>query len=227
MLNTYYLLLPELYGETSCTANAHLLSHLIKYVRLWGPLWTHSAFGFESKNGKLKHLFHSKSEIVDQLLFNVDICHTLQQVKTKLVDIESDRTLEYINSNFSVRSNMTLLENHTYIVGKHSYTDLTSEQSATLQCSSPGGGRAEVFYRLFKDEILYYSTSYGASGKRENTYCCYLNEASETLCFGQIELFISSPKVVALVRQIKDTGTTMLNMGGNPCRVELNIIQNC
>ena len=39
----------ELYGDRSCTAKAHLLTHLVKYVQLWGPLWTHSAFGFESK----------------------------------------------------------------------------------------------------------------------------------------------------------------------------------
>ena len=58
MLHDFCILLPELYGESSCTANAHLLSHLAKYVRLWGLLWTHSAFGFENKNGQLKHLFH-------------------------------------------------------------------------------------------------------------------------------------------------------------------------
>lgn len=43
MLIDFCDLMPELYGMASCTANAHLLSHLAKYVRLWGPLWTHSA----------------------------------------------------------------------------------------------------------------------------------------------------------------------------------------
>ena len=59
MLCDFVALLPELYGEKSCTANAHSLTHLTKYVRHWGPLWTHSAFGFESKNGHLKHLFQT------------------------------------------------------------------------------------------------------------------------------------------------------------------------
>ncbi len=71
MLNDFIALLPELYGEKSCTANAHLLGHLPKYVNLWGPLWTHSAFGFESYNGHLKYLFHSRSVIVDQLVSNL------------------------------------------------------------------------------------------------------------------------------------------------------------
>ena len=34
MLLDFCKLLPELYGEDSCTANAHLLLHLTKYVRL-------------------------------------------------------------------------------------------------------------------------------------------------------------------------------------------------
>jgi hypothetical protein len=40
MLRDFCNLLPELYGQESCTANAHLLFHLTKYVCLWGPLWT-------------------------------------------------------------------------------------------------------------------------------------------------------------------------------------------
>ena len=73
MLRDFCKLLPELYGKESCTANAHLLFHLTKYVRLWGPLWTHSPFGFENKNGHLKRFIHRRGNIVPQLLFNVDV----------------------------------------------------------------------------------------------------------------------------------------------------------
>ena len=48
MLTVFYELLP---GVTSCPLNSHLPVHLADYVRLWGPLSTHSAFGFESMNG--------------------------------------------------------------------------------------------------------------------------------------------------------------------------------
>jgi len=80
MLKDFYLLVPELYGESACTHNVHLLSHLCKYVHLWGPLWTHSLFGYESKNGLVKHLFYGKTSIFQQLLFNLDACLTLQLV---------------------------------------------------------------------------------------------------------------------------------------------------
>ena len=78
ILINFCVLLPELYGESSYTANAHLLLHLAKYVRLWGPLWTHSSFGFENINGQLKHLFHGRSQILNRLIFNIDVCYTLQ-----------------------------------------------------------------------------------------------------------------------------------------------------
>jgi len=77
MLADFYSLLPELYGECSCTANAHL-SHLAKYVRLLGPLWTNSSFGYDSKNGHIKQFIH-KSD-VRQLLFNIDVSITLQHI---------------------------------------------------------------------------------------------------------------------------------------------------
>ena len=106
--------MPELYGEKSCTANVHSLTHLPKYVRLWGPLWTHSAFGFESKNGHLKHLFHARSNIIDQLICNVDILQlTLQLLHPILEQKESPETLNYLNK-IAPRRHMQQVKEHTY-----------------------------------------------------------------------------------------------------------------
>ena len=98
------LLLPELYGQSSCTANAHQLLHLAKYVRLWGPLWTHSLFDYANKNGHLKNLFHGKPQVVDQLIFNIDVGYALQLINSSLGSPE--------------RSNMTNISSNTYIVGR-------------------------------------------------------------------------------------------------------------
>ena len=90
MLQDFITMLPELYGGKSCTANAHLLSHVS-----WGPLWTHSAFGFENYNGYLKYLFHSRGKIVDQLVFNIDVQQTLQLLQPCLLKYESTEVLEF------------------------------------------------------------------------------------------------------------------------------------
>ena len=73
MLNLFCSFLPELYGDRFCTANAHALTHMAMYVRLWGPLWTQSAFGFESINGHLRKVIHGISHVIDQMGFSVDV----------------------------------------------------------------------------------------------------------------------------------------------------------
>lgn len=96
MLHDFYVLLPELYGNRCCTANAHL-SHLSKYVRLWGPLWTHSSFGYENKNGHIKNFIHNHSDIVQQLLFNVDVNVTLQLLYPLLAANEGEDTMAFLS----------------------------------------------------------------------------------------------------------------------------------
>ena len=139
MLGDFCKLLPELYGDESCTSNAHLLLHLPKYVRLWGPLWTHSAFGFESKNGQFKRFFPCRGNIVPQLTFNMDVAYTLQLVHHKLTQIESRETTAFLDqsSRFSQRTNMTKIREHTYVVGPCNIKTPTHEQSMALGGSGP------------------------------------------------------------------------------------------
>ena len=47
--------------------NAHLFQHLTMYVELYGPLWTHSCFYFESLNGQLTRLQHGTHDILLQV----------------------------------------------------------------------------------------------------------------------------------------------------------------
>lgn len=56
MLTEFVCGMQELYTKTSMTYNVHLLTHLPKSVKEWGPLWAHSAFAYESANGFLLKL---------------------------------------------------------------------------------------------------------------------------------------------------------------------------
>lgn len=224
MLRDFYVLLPDLYGESSCTANAHLLSHLCKYVRLWGPLWTHSAFGYESKNGQLKHLFHGKSDVINQLLFNVDVRHTLQLVHHRLEQCETERTMVFIDrvSHVAPRTNMTQIAPHSYIVGQFQMSTPTAEQTEALGHVNA----VQAFTRLFKDGILYYSTSYtkGSGGKRNNMICSFRG-TDDTVHFGQIELFVKTPEPSALLREFRPLAVSLLEKAGPPCRTSLVVYQ--
>ena len=221
MLIDFCKMLPELYGEASCTANAHLLNHLTKYVRLWGPLWTHSAFGFESKNGHLKHLFHGKSDILNQLIFNVNVQNSLQNMHREIFKNESDKTISYISNltNKAPRSTMTAIGDHMYAIGQRKVSVTTSEQSAVLSFY----GNIEIFYRLMKDGILYYCTGYAKAlnSKRDNTYCLYLT--NDSYAFGRIQLFVLTTSPYAIVKKLERLDQSIMNQAGHPCRPSLHI----
>lgn len=56
-----------LVGENSQTHNHHLLRHLTYFVRLFGPLWVYSCFGFEALNGFLNTMIHGTQHISNQV----------------------------------------------------------------------------------------------------------------------------------------------------------------
>lgn len=112
MLKDYYNLLPELYGDNSCTLNAHSLTHLTTYVRLWGPLWTQSLFGFESYNGHFTSMIHSKYRVAEQLSFSIDVNQTMGYLADRLIQFENEQTLYFLGSlstKVTRRKNMVLI----------------------------------------------------------------------------------------------------------------------
>ena len=49
----------SLYSADIIKINLHQLTHLINFdIKLWGPLWTHSAFPYESMNGIFVSFIH-------------------------------------------------------------------------------------------------------------------------------------------------------------------------
>ena len=217
MLIDFYLLMPELYGDSSCTHNVHLLSHLGKYVRLWGPLWTHSTFGFESNNGSLKKFFHGRYHIHKQLIFNLNIFITLQLLHPQLAnDLELATFFNHMQRK-ELRSNMVILFDHTYRVGPCHLSEPTSEQKEILQLGDCEN--ISVFYRLFKDGIMFYATLYKEGLKRNNTICVF--KENDTIQVGEIVMFIMLSYPVALVNKFHQNAESLFNKAGPPCRPSL------
>ena len=69
---------------------------MVNFVRLWGPLWTHSAFRFESMNGHITGMIHSRYNIAKQLLFSIDVATTMSVLADKLKSVEDEETLSYL-----------------------------------------------------------------------------------------------------------------------------------
>jgi len=210
-----YKLLPELYGENSCTHCAHLLFHLTKFVCLWGPLFTHSTFDFEHKHGQLKHLFHGKTQIINQLLFNVDVSITLQLLYPQLLEIEDDDVISFLTKNRRSLSNMTSI---TYVVGKVKQEKLSPERSRVIR-----RGSARLFSRLYKNGILYYATEYskGCTWKRDNSICAFIGNNDGEIYFGRIDAFLLDPYPLALLHCYETSSESLMKISGHCCRAVL------
>lgn len=81
-LNEFTVEFEEIYGSANFVMNIHLLRHMVGAVRNIGPLWTQSAFCFESYNGVLKNSISGNTDVLLQAstkyilrktLFNKDV----------------------------------------------------------------------------------------------------------------------------------------------------------
>lgn len=215
MLTAYYELFPELYGKINCTLNSHLLIHLPKYVRLWGPLWTHSAFGFESVNGFITSMIHSKFKLGDQLLYSLDVSDTLAVLTSRLKEVESEETLEFLNMKASHHRNMSQLFPGTYSVGNFASSLSQQESQLLVQVFGNQSLEERSFYRLYHNDTLYHSTQYGKKdGKRNSTICCYKEKGVQK--FGVIRKFVSCSQSinVALITPFKTADISLLKRLG-------------
>ena len=57
-------------GLKHCKINIHLLSHIPLFVKQFGPLWIHSAFGFEDFIGYLVKKSHGTHDVDHQVILS-------------------------------------------------------------------------------------------------------------------------------------------------------------
>ena len=71
----------NLYQEWYKTLNVLQLPHLVDNVRGLGPLYTHSCFSFENKNGFILRLIHGTQFIDSQILTPLSFTQKLPELK--------------------------------------------------------------------------------------------------------------------------------------------------
>lgn len=69
-LNEFVDSFEDLYGSSNVTLNLHLLRHMPMAVKNLGPLWSQSAYGFETNNGVVLKSNTSKQNILHEIGWN-------------------------------------------------------------------------------------------------------------------------------------------------------------
>ena len=118
MLVTFHDTVGDLYSPSMYTANMHSLVHTVPLVRLWGPLWAHSMFGFENLNGYLGGFHHGTRRKVSQISFGLELLQSLPSKLQELCEEESETTKRYLKQLLNKkRPNMQEIGDHCYAVG--------------------------------------------------------------------------------------------------------------
>ena len=188
MLCTFYQAGGDLYTMSIYTANMHSLQHMVPLVKLWGPLWCYSMFGFENVNGIIGTTFHDTRKIIHQMCFNIQLRQTLPLKLQELKEGESFETRQYLDKILSkAKSNMSEIGPHCYAVGKLSPYHLTNEEQRVVALSgiALSSSLVQKFERLFVNGITFHSDEYVRSATANNKICSFQSDG--TLGYGKIK----------------------------------------
>lgn len=205
-----------LYGKRYETANVHLLVHLADSVRALGPLWTHSCFHFEDKNGYLLRLIHGTQNIPMQMINAVKLVQSLpsvaQTVKPKLAiaDFYARMSNDYT---FCSESNKISKE---MLIGAWTHHQLEGNHLSALQkyAGHPiQNNLVRAFNRAQVGKVQLTSRNYNKGIRRNNFTVMFWN--GEEKKYGQVEFFLTSEELghnskLAIVTEFESAGFHLL-----------------
>lgn len=171
LLQKFVARVERLYKKESCmTYNVHQLLHLQKAAEQMGPLWAHSAFVFESGNGRIVKSVTAAKGVPMQIVERVVVLQELRQVLSCIPLHEATKKLCQDMLGFKR-------------VEKYWYTDgacmpgsptavgrLTSEEEAALQVAGiPLPATVLEYKRFVLDKMVYNSDQYSRTKKSDSS----------------------------------------------------------
>ena len=184
MLRLFVRDIGALYGDKHYTYNMHMLTHLVLYVRRWGPLWSTSAFLFESFNGVLSKMIHGSKNEGKELVNQIFLAQAVQMLR----NVVNEGTYE---------SSIGGIKIH----GRHlSARCLTPVESLCLKDFDTRSVR--FFGRVSVGRELYSSEEYEKDKKRNNSWVECVHGGRKH--FGRINVFCTlENRVLCFVSVLK------------------------
>lgn len=184
-----------LYEKCFMTLNIHQLVHLADSVRALGPLYTHSCFSFEDKNGFLLKMIQGTQNIDSQIVTGVSFVQKIPELKQRFLEntVEGSKLEKLLNAieypNLLIRGEM--IERGVYILGGVKLRDLLEDEYTKL-CDFLGYAPVNEKFRTFKRidffNYIIYGLHYKRMTKRDNSTVMYMD--GNDVCFGRVRFFL-------------------------------------
>lgn len=160
------------YGSAAMTFNLHSLTRLPKSVSVWGPLWTHSCFPFESFNWRIKQQLQGYRGIITQTMHQFLILQNLPH----WIDIYSTSPIPSDFSNVmlnerKVEDRITANFGDVFVLSIGKLCDLSAHETDALQRTGyyvRGHHEVQEFKRMYKNGMSFYTITYRAHSIHRN-----------------------------------------------------------
>ena len=199
-----------LYDECYMTLNVHQLLHLADSVRDLGPLYTHSCFSFEDKNGFVLKTIRGTQNIDSQIVTGISFVQKLPELKDKCIVYGSfEESICAAIENPNVLKRRDQLSENVYILGavtNKKLGEIDFDALVAFQHAVPYSVSFPSFNRLEFQEQLIYGAEYSRMIKRDNSAIVFRNNENK-IEFGRVRFFcqISNGdecQVVAFVNEL-------------------------
>lgn len=181
----------EFNGPHNVTMNLHLLRHIPESVRNSGPLWSNSAFSFESNNGELIRSNKAKINIlhtmawkyalkptIDECIDVVNIDENIQLKEECFIKFSPSEKLTLESSNFR-----NLNEISTYKILKIRSVKFSSLAAKELQTADFFVELDIIKSKMFQPETL---IADGADAIRNGFYNTFDSAKLDVMCFAHV-----------------------------------------
>lgn len=160
-------------------------------VRDLGPLYTHSCFSFEDKNGFILRLIHGTQFIDSQILTAVSFTQKLPELKEQCItpgSLEEKLYYNLLNPNKPKRKSEILP--HAYLLGslyRKSLNEMEFKALEMLIGHAPTTAEVNAFNRIELNNSLIYGLDYKRMFRRNCSTVKYCSQKS--YAFGQVKCF--------------------------------------
>ncbi|KAK3909735.1 Halomucin [Frankliniella fusca] len=182
----------RLYSLRHLGLNVHQLIHLPNVVLDLGPLWAYSCFFFENFNGKLNRLYHGTQHIALQVCSSVSMLMTVPILTDGLdPDSKAYEFCKFVSNCSQAVKVADRIDEKTLAVGVYStgQQEIRNIRDCLRRTQNVVNGNCNIFYRLKKGGIMYYSKHYPVQSKCKESSFILVKE-NETVQFGQILRFV-------------------------------------
>ncbi|CAN8017007.1 unnamed protein product [Ixodes persulcatus] len=171
LLQKFVARVERLYKKGSCmTYNVHQLLHLHKAAKQLGPLWAHSAFVFESGNGRIMKSVTAAKGVPMQIVERVIVLQELQQVLSCVPLDEATKKLCHDILGFKRLEKYWYSEGACMLGSPTPVGRLTTEEEASLEVAGiPLPASVLEFKHFVLDKTVYNSEQYSKAKKNDSS----------------------------------------------------------